>query len=79
LESLAANVPVITTNVGGNEEVIKNGENGIIFKAKDITTLSRIITEIFKGEIKITANTRKRIEKNFSLEKMVENYYNLIH
>jgi glycosyltransferase involved in cell wall biosynthesis len=79
LESLAANVPVITTNVGGNEEVIKNGENGIIFKAKDITTLSQIITEIFKGEIKITANTRNDIEKNFSLEKMVENYYNLLN
>ena len=34
LESFAANVPVITTNVGGNKEVIDEGENGYIFKAK---------------------------------------------
>src|SRR5690606_10572648 len=36
LESLAANVPVITTPVGGNLEVITHGSNGFIFSPKDI-------------------------------------------
>lgn len=78
LESLAANVPVITTAVGGNEEVIRNGENGIIFKAKDTIALAQIILSVVKGDLKIISNTRKEIEDKFSLEKMVENYYKLL-
>ena len=78
LESLAANVPVITTSVGGNEEAVKNGINGIIFKAKDIKDLSNIIANLVTGENKITATTRKAIEESFSLQKMVDSYYNLI-
>lgn len=78
LESLAANVPVITTNVGGNEEVITNFENGIIYKAKDVFALKTIIEKIMVSEIKITSNTRNLIEEKFSLEKMVYNYINII-
>lgn len=78
LESLAANVPVITTNVGGNEEVVIHGKNGIIFEAKDIVSLSKIITDIITFKTQINSYTRAEIESNFSLEKMVENYYNLL-
>lgn len=72
LESLAANVPVITTNVGGNVEVIVDGENGYIFKARDIYALKSIIERIYTGDIMIEINTRELIANNFSLEKMVE-------
>jgi glycosyltransferase involved in cell wall biosynthesis len=34
LESLSANVPVITTNVGGNEEVIINNKMVLYFKQR---------------------------------------------
>jgi glycosyltransferase involved in cell wall biosynthesis len=78
LESLAANVPVITTNVGGNEEVVIHGKNGIIFEAKDSASLTKIITDIVSCKTKITTYTRDEIESNFSLEKMVENYYQLL-
>lgn len=78
LESLAANVPVITTNVGGNEEAITNGENGFIFKVKESHSLSEIIKNVYLGEQKITMNTRKLIEESFSLEKMVDNHFKLI-
>jgi glycosyltransferase involved in cell wall biosynthesis len=78
LESLAANVPVITTNVGGNEEVIVNGENGCVFKAKDIYALKIIIERIYTGDMMIEINTRELIANNFSLEKMVENHLKLL-
>ena len=39
---LAANVPVITTPVGGNLEVINDGDNGFVHKEKDIKMLSSI-------------------------------------
>ncbi|TXE12025.1 glycosyltransferase family 4 protein [Seonamhaeicola algicola] len=78
LESLAANVPVITTNVGGNEEAVKHEENGYIFNARDISELKDIIESVFLGEKQIKINTRTAIEDSFSIKNMVENYFKLI-
>jgi glycosyltransferase involved in cell wall biosynthesis len=78
LESLSANVPVITTSVGGNEEVVCNGENGFIFKSKDTIALKEIVENVYLGNMRIDANTRELIEKNFNLEKMVNNHIQLL-
>ena len=78
LESLAANVPVITTNVGGNEEVITNTVNGFIIKAKDIDSLENVIKKVYLGDFKITQNTRTLIEEAFSLDSMVDNHFKII-
>ncbi|WP_163407774.1 glycosyltransferase family 4 protein [Flavobacterium ajazii] len=78
LESLAANVPVITTNVGGNEEVVSDGQNGYIFKAKNITNLAKILEDIHLGHKKISINTRELIANSFSLQKMVKNHFKLL-
>ncbi len=78
LESLAANVPVITTAVGGNTEVITNQENGYVFEAKNIKALTGILQDIYLGNKKISINTRELIANSFSLPKMVENHLKLI-
>jgi glycosyltransferase involved in cell wall biosynthesis len=78
LESLAANVPVITTNVGGNEEVIVSGENGYIYKAKDVLALKDILEALYLGHKKIETNTRMLIEECFSLTAMVDHHFALV-
>ena len=78
LESLAANVPVITTPVGGNEEVISHGENGYIFKTKDTTELKVIVKDIFLGKKYIKDNTRALVEESFSIDNMVDEHYKLL-
>lgn len=78
LESLAANIPVITTPVGGNEEVILHGENGFIFKAKDIEGLTVLLKAVITGEKQIKINTRKLIEDQFSIDLMVEQHFNVL-
>jgi glycosyltransferase involved in cell wall biosynthesis len=78
LESLAANVPVITTNVGGNEEAIVDGKNGYIFKAKDSNALASILEEVYSGTKTIDLNTRIAIENHFSLELMVNQHFALL-
>lgn len=78
LESLSANVPVITTNVGGNEEVITHKKNGYIFNAKDYLTLKEIIQNILEGNNYISENTSQFIHNNFSIEKMVNEYFEIL-
>lgn len=78
LESLAANVPVITTNVGGNEEAIINNVNGYIFKAKNVPALTTLLAEVYLGTKKMDLNTRIDVEKRFSLAKMVDSHFKLL-
>lgn len=78
LESLAANIPVITTPVGGNLEVVTNNINGFIFETKDIKALTSILNLLIRGERSIPGNTRTLIESNFSIEMMVQKHLELI-
>lgn len=78
LESLAANIPVITTPVGGNLEVVTHNENGFIFETKDIKTLSSILSSIIEGNKSIKGNTRNLIENKFSIDRMVQNHIEIL-
>ena len=78
LESLSANVPVITTTVGGNPEIIKESVNGFLFKPKDKWALAAIIEEVVDGDRKITEDTSVLIEKEYTLDRMVAEHINLL-
>ncbi len=78
LESLAANVPVITTTVGGNLEIIENNQNGYIFEPKDYLALADILKNIVLGNLKIDKDVSEQIEKNFNLKKMVEEHIQIL-
>ncbi|TRX20931.1 glycosyltransferase family 4 protein [Flavobacterium franklandianum] len=79
LESLAANVPVITTTVGGNLEIIENNTNGFIFEPKDYLALSEILKNIVLENLKIDNDVSLQIEKDFNLEKMVNEHIQLLN
>ncbi len=78
LESLAANVPVITTTVGGNLEIIENNANGFIFEPKNDLALAGILKNIVLGNLKIEKDVSIQIEKDFNLEKMVNEHIQLL-
>lgn len=78
LESLSANVPVITTPVGGNQEVINNGINGYILPVQNPKRWSELLIKMCLGEEKIAVNTSELIAQKFSLEKMTMQYLELI-
>lgn len=79
LESLAANIPVITTPVGGNIEVITHNKNGFIFETKNSQALSGLLADIIQGETYIIGNTRTLIEGEFSLDGMVKHHMKFIN
>ena len=79
LESLASNVPVITTTVGGNLEIIEHNHNGFIFEPKNYLALAEILKSIVLGTLKIDKNVSEPIETNFNLEKMVNEHIHVLH
>ncbi|WP_406684220.1 glycosyltransferase family 4 protein [Seonamhaeicola sp. MEBiC1930] len=79
LESLCCNIPVITTKVGGNIEIIKNGVNGFLFNVKDVEALKKIIQDICNGHMSINnSKINEEIRHSFSLDNMVNNYLKLL-
>lgn len=78
LESLAANVPVVTTTVGGNTEVVVNEKNGFLMEPENTQQLASIIEQLYTGTLSIEADTDTLIKTTFTLEKMVTHYLSLL-
>lgn len=79
LESLAANVPVVTTAVGGNEEVVINNSNGYIFPCKNTTLLSKLLADLYSGEKGIRGDISSHIRNHYTIDQMVKKYITLVN
>ena len=80
-EAMAANTPVIGTNVAGVNEVIINNNNGLLVKDNDILDLSQAIIKI-KNDTNLKEHFIKNatlfLYKNFRLELMYKNYKKVV-
>jgi len=77
LEYFTFKLPVITTNVGGCNEIIKNKRNGILVSKNNIFELSEAILYLYKNKKKAKkfANEgSKMIKSKFTLRKTVEEH-----
>lgn len=75
LEAMAMGVPVVTTRVGGNPEIIQDRINGILVGYNNKEELKQgLFSVLEKGGIrdKIVANAQNRLN-NFSKERMISN------
>ena len=70
LESMAAGVPVVTTDVSGIAEVVTDGETGWLVKPHDPLMLADAIAYVLSHgseSVRVAANARERVEREFSL------------
>lgn len=77
LEKMATGLPLVVTDIGGNSEAVVNGYNGIVIPPNDSRALAEAITELYLHPEKrkaMGANSRKRVEEVFSIEKMVQQH-----
>lgn len=72
LEAMAAGVPVITTDCGGMNEVVKDGENGFITGVRDAEALAakvELLARMNSGQIRaITEAAREKVRSGFTRE-----------
>ena len=79
VESLMSNLPVITNNQGNVLGLVTNNTNGFLYTDHEINDLKNIIKRVLNNEIKVENGLLKDSKViNLSLDKMVDNYLNLL-
>jgi len=77
LEAMAAGLPVVATNIPGNDEVVIDGETGCLVPRGDADRMAEAMVRVIAGEelgrIFGTAG-RKRVEALFDLDRMILTY-----
>lgn len=74
LEALAMGRPCIATAVGGNREVIVDGESGILVRPRDDKALAEAIISLLNDRQKASAlgsNGRLRVKEHFNIKQSV--------
>jgi len=80
LEAGGAEIPIISTNVGGVPELMEDMHSGMIIRRKDEKELSRAILYLMDNSEKMelfSKNTKSNIDKNFSIERMLKETFAL--
>ena len=77
LEAMAAGLPVVATRVGGTPEVVVEGETGRLVPARDVGAMAEALLTIATDSDtarRMAASGRSRVERQFTIERMVERY-----
>jgi glycosyltransferase involved in cell wall biosynthesis len=80
IEAIRAGLPIIASNVTGNNEIVVSGYNGILFKLSDYDAAVKSILEI-KSSIKkqqmFCKNSKNLFNEKFKLDGMIEKMKNV--
>lgn len=77
LEGMAAGLPMVVTDVGGNSESVVHGETGLIVPPRNPKTLGAAIVKLAlddDGRKRMGLAGRRRAEENFSIDHCVAKY-----
>ncbi|MCK4386500.1 MAG: glycosyltransferase family 4 protein [Candidatus Pacebacteria bacterium] len=80
LEASNAMVPIITTNIGGNSELIENNKEGILIEPNNKEEIKNAVLKIFRNDNfrqKIIQNAYQK-SKQFSIQNTLDNLEKLL-
>ena len=79
---MAAGLPILTTPVGANKDVIKNGYNGILVNPGDIESIRDCLINLLEEQElrhRLSNNGKTTFENEFEESKVVDRYVNLFN
>lgn len=80
LEAMACGLPVVATRVGGNAEVVLDGETGLLVPAGDVQQLADAVARLWRNPDEAQRYGlagRERVVQHFDIERMVRQYEDL--
>ena len=81
LEAMASGLPIIASRIAGNEELVVDGETGILFPSEDVGSLCmalhKLITDTSQRQVMGNAS-RHRVEALYSWENTAQQYQLLL-
>jgi glycosyltransferase involved in cell wall biosynthesis len=81
LEAMAAGVPVVACDNGGNRQVLVHEEHGLLVPPQDSAALSSAIEQSLSDRAlaqRLGSQARQRAGQEFSLERMAKGYLAVI-
>jgi glycosyltransferase involved in cell wall biosynthesis len=78
LEAAAAGLPIVTTDVGGNREVVRDGETGFLVRPRDPAQLGRAMLRLMalpaSERRAMGARGHEHVRAHYSLSRTVERW-----
>lgn len=79
VEAMSCSLPIVASAAGGNVELLDQS-NGVLFEPGNKAEFEKIVLELMKDTSRLEKmgdESRKRVERNLSIERAVEQYENL--
>ena len=80
LEAMAAGLPIVATNVGGNAEALQNGDLGILVKSHDPEALGTAMQDVMQNKTlrkNLAEAAKVAAFEKYSVDAMVDSYSKL--
>jgi glycosyltransferase involved in cell wall biosynthesis len=80
LEAMAAEKPVISTQVGSASEILQNGISGVLIPPGSAAEIEKALTQMIEQpdeRRRLAMNAREFVLKEYNLQKMVDCYYRI--
>ena len=77
LEAMAAGKPAVATRVGGNPEVVVEGETGFLVDPESPESIAERVVRLLRDKAqaaRMGERARRRVHENFSFSTTVEQY-----
>ena len=77
MEAMAARLPIVATRVGGNPELVHDGDNGFLVPFGDADALAEALRTLLSSPVEsreMGLRGRRRVETDLSMERMAQGH-----